>query len=206
MLRIWTKRLLGLLALLIGVTLSCWFVYNQIWPTDEFKAGFRSVFQLIVPIACIVVGWQWLRYEGKGIDQITPPDLNCAELNESVRQARDSMPAFIAEVEKGIDGANIKFPMMTKQGYTEHIWAYVHFYRDGYFNVSLVNTPNNLIESAEGRRDVAADEVEDWQIIQPDGRIRGGYSLIALFRYHEGRGLKLSPLMKKQKSQLLDAA
>ncbi len=204
MLRIWIKRLLGLLALLIGVTLAGWFIYNQIWPTDEFKRGFRSIFQLAAPIACLVVGWKWLRYEGRGIDEITPPDLEFQELEASVQQAREKIGDFIVHVEKGIDGALIKFPLRTKQGLTEHIWAYVHFFRDGRFNVSLANQPMDEQESAEGRRDVMMDEVEDWQILQPDGRIRGAYSLIALFQYHESRGVKLTPLMKKQKSQLLD--
>jgi len=47
--------------------------------------------------------------------------------------------------------------------------------------------------------------VEDWQIMQRDGKIKGAYSLIALFRHRENLGGKLTPRMRKQKSQLLDA-
>lgn len=202
---IYLKRLLGALALIIGAGIAGWFIYNQIWPTDEFTRSFRTLFQLTIPIACLVVGWKWVRYQGKGIDEITPPDLKCPELEESVKRASATMGTFLSEVDKGIDGAYIKFPLITPQGLTEHIWAYVHFFRDDHFNVSLANTPIDEQQASEGRRDVPLTEVEDWQIMQPDGKIKGAHSLIALFRYHENHGVTLSPLMKKQKSQLLDA-
>ncbi len=44
-----------------------WFVYNQFWPTEDFKASYRNVFQLIIPIACLAVGWKWFRYKEFGI-------------------------------------------------------------------------------------------------------------------------------------------
>jgi hypothetical protein len=47
------------------------------------------------------------------------------------------LPTLIREVERGIDGAYVKFPMQTPQGLTEHIRGYVHFHKDGEFNVSL---------------------------------------------------------------------
>ena len=88
---------------------------------------------------------------------------------------------------------------------TEHIWAYVHFYKDDRFNVSLANDPVDAEAESDGRRDVPLDEVEDWQIMQPDGKIRGAFSLIAILEYHENQRHTLSPRMKKQKAQLLDA-
>jgi uncharacterized protein YegJ (DUF2314 family) len=198
------RRILGCVALAIGAALVVWFVYNQIHPTPEFQRSFRSPIQLVFPIILFIVGWRWIRYQGPGIEE-TPPNLTCPELEESVKQAQKSLPDFIRQVEKNIDGAFIKFAIKTTQGLTEHIWAYVHSYREGIFNVSLANKPIDPKEPAEGRRDVPAEQVEDWQIMQPDGHIRGAFSLIALFRYRENRGKKLSPKMKKQKAQLMDA-
>lgn len=204
--RILIKRSFGVLAFLIGLALSGWFIYNQFWPTEEFKSGFRSVFQLAVPIACLVVGWNWMRYKGKGIEEVIPPDLKCPELEASVEKAKATMPQFITEVEKGIDGAFIKFPLHTPLGLIEHIWAYVHFHKDDRFNVSLANEPIDDQQKSEGRRDVSVEDVEDWQIMSPDGAIRGAYSLIALFEYWERHGKPLSPQMKRQKSQLQSIA
>jgi hypothetical protein len=199
------KRTFGALALLIGLGIGAWFVYNQFWATAEFQHTYRSPIQLAVPIACIVVGWKWLWDEGKGIEEITQPELKCPELEEGVKAALESLPYFLEQVSKNTHEAYIKFPLTTPGGMTEHIWAYVHFFRDDLFNVSLANEPIDGLQAAAGRRDVHLSQVEDWQIIEPDGRIKGLHSLIALFRYHENRGLKLSPKMKKQKALLIDA-
>ncbi len=205
MIRIYFKRFFGIIAFLFGLILSGWFVYNQIWPTEEFKSGFRSIFQLAVPIACLAVGWKWMRYKGKGIEEVIRGDLKCPELEASIVKAKDTMPEFIREVEKGIDGAFVKFPLKTPQGLTEHIWAYVHFYKDDRFNVSLANTLVDEQEQSKGRRDVPLEEVEDWQIMLPNGSIRGAYSLAALFEYWTRQGNRLTPHMKQQKAQLQSA-
>jgi hypothetical protein len=138
MVRILIKRALGALTFIIGLTLVAWFVYNQFWPTEEFKSGFRSVFQLLLPIGFLVLGWRWMRYEGKGIEEVIPPDLRCAELDASVEEARASLPEFIREVEKGIDGAFVKFPLHTPQGRIEHIWPTYIFTKTG---VSMSPSP-----------------------------------------------------------------
>jgi uncharacterized protein YegJ (DUF2314 family) len=204
MISVWSKRILGVITLFIGIAILSWFVYNQFYPTPEFKRSYYGLFQLFFPMACLIVGWRWFRYEGIGIED-TRPDFNCPELRESVRFAHGSMPYFLEQVEKNTDGAFIKFPILTPRGATEHIWAYVHSYRDGKFNVSLANAPYDKAQTAEGRRDVSAGEVEDWQIMYPDGRIKGAYSLIALFQNREQTGKRLTPKMKKQRAKLIDA-
>ena len=188
----------------MGVCILAWFAYNQIYPTPEFQRSFRSVFQLVVPIAFIIVGWRWLHYEGAGIEEM-PRDFTSPELTESLPRAKATLPYFIAEVEKNVDGAYVKFPMETVQGLTEHIWAYVHSYHDGKFNVSLANVPKDLKESAEGRRDIGTAQVEDWQILQTNGQIKGAYSMIALFQYRQNNGKPLTPKMRKEKVRLIDS-
>ena len=197
------RKIFGVLALLIGSATVAWFAYNQFFPTPEFQRNFRSVFQLIVPIAFLIVGWRWLRYEGAGIEE-TPGAFTCPELVDSVARAKASLPYVVKQVERNIDGAFVKFPMKTVQGITEHIWAYVHSFRDGRFNVTLANTPKDPKEPQSGRRDVPMQEIEDWQIMQPDGQIKGAYSMIALFQNRQNQGKSLTPKMRKQKARLID--
>ena len=59
------KRILGIVSLLIGVALCVWYIYSQFAPTDAYKTNFPRVFKLILPIACIVVGWKWVGSKGK---------------------------------------------------------------------------------------------------------------------------------------------
>jgi uncharacterized protein YegJ (DUF2314 family) len=94
--------------------------------------------------------------------------------------------------------------MTTVEGMTEHIWAYVHSYHDEKFNVSLANVPRDPKEPAQGRRDVPIEEIEDWQIMQSNGRIKGAYSTIALFRDRKNNDKPLTPKMRKQRALLID--
>jgi len=199
------KRLLGVVALLIGITILGWCIYNLVAPTAVFRRSFYSVFQLIVPIAMIWYGWRWLCDDGPGIEtlQIDP---NAPELIDAKVQARRSMAVFLAAVRQHEDGAYLKFPLLTDAGVTEHIWAYVHHYADGVFNVSLANTPYTQKGDVENRRDVPEADVEDWQIMTRDGRIRGGYSLRALFDHVEAKGIHLNRTMRKQRAQFVNAA
>ncbi len=202
---IWPKRVLGAVALFMGLVILGWFLFNLFHPTQEFRRSFFGIFQLAVPIAFVIYGWRWLRYEGAGVED-TPVDLQCPELVESVKQARQSLPYFIQQVQQNVEGAFVKFPINTPRGLIEHIWGYVHAYQDSKFYVSLANKPKDPQEPASGRREVRLEDVEDWQIMMPDGSIKGAYSLIALFKYRENRDKKLSPRMLKQRAQLLDAA
>jgi WD40 repeat protein len=59
------KRVLGIVSLLIGAALCVWIIYNQFVPNDTYKTEFPSVFKLILPIACILVGWKWVGSKGK---------------------------------------------------------------------------------------------------------------------------------------------
>jgi len=185
--------------MLIGV-----FVYYQVHPTAEFPRNYWGVFQLAIPIAFLTAGWRWLRYPRTGTEQ-TPPDFN-SSLVESVAQARSSLPYFLEQVQRNVDRAFIKFPLKAQQRFTKDIWAYVHSYRDGKFSVSLADTPVGPTEPQDVRRDIPEEEVEDWQLRQPDGRIKGAHSMLVLFRYMENHGEKLTPEMQKLKTHLLDAA
>jgi uncharacterized protein YegJ (DUF2314 family) len=150
-------------------------------------------------------GRRWLLDIGPGIEtlQIDP---NAPELLASVDKARHTMPFFLDAVRRHQDGTYIKFPLVTDGGVTEHIWAYVHHYSDGVFNVSLANAPVTQKEALESRRDVPEAEVEDWQIMTPDGRIKGGFSLRALFEHVDRNGIHLNRTMRQQRSQFVDAA
>ena len=197
------KRALGVVAILIGTSIMLWFVYNLVRPTAAFKL--RSVFQLVLPGLMIWYGWRWMMDIGPGL-QDQQIDLQAPELSAAVAEAQRTMPAFLKEVQKHLDGAYVKFPLVTDKGVTEHIWAYVHHHGDGVFNVSLANTPYTQEGQIGTRRDVPESDVEDWQIMFPDGRIRGAFSTVAAFRYLDRTGVRMNSTLRKQRAQLIDAA
>lgn len=97
------------------------------------------------------------------------------------------------------DTANVSFPEL-RDSAVEAKRTVPYFI----VNVSLAIIPNDSKECADGRRDGHEDEVEDWQILMPGGRLKGAYSTIALLWNRQNTGKPLSPEMRKQKELLLD--
>jgi uncharacterized protein YegJ (DUF2314 family) len=196
------KTTFGVLAVLVGLGILA-ALYNHFGPGRGNPWDMSGSVGIGLAILLFILGARWIRNGGPGIEHV-PPGFQCEELKASVAQARAALPWFVEQVDKNVDGAFIKFPLRTPGGNTEHIWAYVHSFRNRAFNVSLANFPYDVEQNPDGRRDVPQEEVEDWQILQPDGKIKGAYSLIALFKHFESKG-KLNRRRLEQKAQLIDA-
>lgn len=194
----------GLIVFLFGASIVILFIFMTV--VGNGPGLLQLIWGLFLFGAIAAYGWSWVRNGGPGIEHYFKPGPEFEELQASVNQARATLPWFIEQVEQNVDGAYIKFPLVSPDGYTEFVWAYVHNLHDGCFNVSIVNQPYDDELDVSGRRDVLVEEAVDWQIMYPDGSIRGAYSLIALFAYVERQGKRLSRTMRKQKAQLLDAS
>ena len=198
------KRVIGAISFLFGVIIVGWVAYNIFFPTKEFQASYKSFFQIGAPVVMIWIGWKWLTDTGPGIEEQNI-DFDAPELVAAKRRAQESLPEFVDQVNQRVDNALIKFPFKTEGNVTEHIWAYVLGYANGVFSVSLANVPLTQGDSYEGQRDVPEAEVEDWEILLPDGRIKGAYSYIGAFQHLENRGIKLNKTMLREKNKLINA-
>lgn len=142
---------------------------------------------------------------GPGIEK-QEVDFRSPEVVEAVRKAQDTLPYFVEQACRHIDGAYVKFSSTTTyRGTVERLWGYVHHYEDGVFNVSVVNDPFAKQKEFQGRTDVREGFVEDWLVMESDGRIKGGYTYIGSFQYLERQGVRLNRTMRKQKSLFVDA-
>jgi uncharacterized protein YegJ (DUF2314 family) len=191
---------LGLGVFILGISLLGFIAYLVIFSEEKNKLS--DILMALIPFLFLFVGWDWMKYKGKGIEEVTAPNFECPELDESAEIAQNNIQEFITILSEGSHDTYIKFPFKTPNELTEHIWAYAHFYKDGKFNVSIVNDPYDQDADAEGRRNIDEKDMEDWQYIDKEGIIYGAYSLIALFTHRERTGQFISPLMKEQKAEL----
>ena len=189
-------------SLLFGISMACWIVYKAFYPTTQFQRSYFIYIGFAVPAVMIWYGVRRLFYFSGGVEE-QEIDFNSPELLASKDQARATLGYFTQQAEKHIDGAFVKFPLQTDEDFTEHIWGYVHHYADEVFNISVAN--DTFATGEYGMRmDVPEADVEDWMIMLPDGTVKGGFSIIAGFRYLENKGRKLNKTMRKQKQALID--
>jgi hypothetical protein len=195
-----------------------------VWHATDFPEHFWMVIDDLYTIAVGLLlawsGWRWLTDPGSGIEK-QKVDTQSWELVEAMDRAKSTLPYFIEQVRRHVDDAYIKFPLENDQGVIESVWAYVHHYEDGVFNVSPVNKPEKKRSAVLGtvdrdalpalvgvfgkRRFVPKNAVEDWRIMLPDDRIKGAYSYIGALQYLERTGTRLNRTMRKQRLRLVDA-
>lgn len=65
---------LGLIAVVFGVAIYGWVIYNLVWPTPEFKANVNgTIGQFIFPGAMIFFGIRWmLRIRRPTVEAVAP--------------------------------------------------------------------------------------------------------------------------------------
>ena len=202
------KRSLGYVLLLFSLCAIIWIAFSAMFSTADLKTILlesSSAFILFTLVFCLITLIVAFLFAGTSGIENEDIDFDSPELRASVEEARTTLPYFIEQVSHHVDEAYIKFPLLTDSGCTEHIWAYVHHYENATFNVSLANDPYDQEGEYETRRDVPESEIEDWQIMLPDGSLKGAYSLIGAFRYLENQGKPLTKTMRKQKALLIDA-
>lgn len=198
-------RAFGLIVFISGLAMISLLLYNLIDSSKSINdVKLIHIFWLIFPVGFMFFGWRWMRDIGPGIEEFYI-DFESPELTTSIKKAKEQLPLFIEEVAKDIDRAYIKFPFSTDTDNTEHIWAYVHHYNNGQFNVSIVNDLDTQKGAFEARMSVPEKDVEDWQIIYPNGMIKGGYSYIGAIKYLKREGIRFNRTLKDQESKLIDA-
>lgn len=197
-------------SLALGLALAGWFTYGFLYGTgwlergsdNPLRFGMHLVLAWSVAAVFAAYGFHYIFRPGAGIEE-QEIDFDSPEFSAAKKQARDTLGFFTQKASEHVDGAFIKFPLVTADNLTEHIWGYVHHYGNGKFNVSVANDTFATREHGM-RMDVSEDDVEDWQIMLPDGTIKGAFSVIGVFRYLERKGRRLNRTMRKQKQALLD--
>jgi uncharacterized protein YegJ (DUF2314 family) len=197
------KAVLGLIAVFIGFAILVWVAILIVSSEVDFWSIPRMVIGLGIPVSLVALGWLRTRGDESGVED-QEIDYDSPELRDSVLQARARLPEFVEHVRRDGENAALKFPFVTDQGVTEHLWAYVHGFNDGMFNVSLLNEPYTHEGELADEYSVPDSALEDWQILHADGRVSGAFSMIASFRYLERKGVRLNRVMRKQRAHLID--
>jgi len=103
----------------------------------------------------------------------------------AVDQARRTWSTFLDLYPQHPDTTIVKFRLRTKSGDIENVWGDLLELRDDQATVSLRTPPVGETDVREPRMTIPVTDIVDWQIMFPDGTLRGGFTQQATFRIIE---------------------
>lgn len=121
-------------------------------------------------------------------------------LRLTTRQSQESLPTLRELVRRDRRGATVKFAVTTDRGTSEHLWGEVLELTDAAVRIRVKTPPISHAGAFEKVRLIPLREIEDWQVEQRDGRVRGGFSYQVMFhRTRESLGQLPSGLAEHER-------
>jgi hypothetical protein len=69
----------------------------------------------------------------------------------------------------------VKYPLIAKNGEVEHVWGPLLESTHELLKVGLATPPGGGLKD-EPPFTIASSDLEDWQLVLPDGKVRGGFT------------------------------
>lgn len=119
-----------------------------------------------------------------------PPPLPIATgdpiMAAAMERARREFRRFARGLAEGRREALVKYAMKTGYGDNEHVWAIAHTLEGDEIVTSLASQPVGAdADTSLERRRIKKADVEDWLLIDADGRIEGGFTQIAMAKIYK---------------------
>ena len=103
----------------------------------------------------------------------------------AMEEARRTWSTLLRLYEQYPQATIVKFRLRTRSGEIENVWGDLVELRGAEASVSLRTPPVGDIDVRDPRMTIAISDVVDWQVMFPDGTLRGGFTQQATFRIIE---------------------
>lgn len=147
--------------------------------------------------------WAWARNRGR-MHVVTPIDVTDSRWSAAVEKARSTISEMQALHVAWPSEMYVKYPLKTKTGSIEHVWGRLLALSADDMSVSLETQP---IEAPVGTAPfvVPVSDLEDWQLVLPDGRIRGGFTTHAQIEIAKTTGAAIPSHISELEGKFVDA-
>jgi len=146
--------------------------------------------------------WAWSRQRGKS-QTGRPVDTNDPLWLGAIAAARASQD----EMRRlhGTHGSDlfIKYPLIAKNGEVEHVWGPLLESTHESLRVGLATPPVGGLNS-EPPFTIASSDLEDWQLVLPDGKVRGGFTTQAQIALTKKSGWAVPDHVKQLDGKFVD--
>ena len=190
------NRGLGALFVSFGAFVLCWMVWAIY---NSGKWGYLGM--SLLGITLLASGWSKLF---PNIYEPMPVDPNDPLIKAAIEQSRQELHRFKNGMDDNRKQPFVKFPLVSPEGRTEHIWALVHSLKGQELTVSLANDPVENQGDLNPRQTVNLDDIEDWILVSANGDTEGGYSMGAMARIYKREAGWIPAALKKELSAFTD--
>lgn len=135
---------------------------------------------------------------------VTPTDISDPRWTEAVARARSTLPEMRVLYETWASEMYVKYPVNTTAGTIEHVWGRLLSLSADEMIVSLETRPTHAPVSSEPFV-VPVSDLEDWQLVLPDERIRGGFTTRAQIEIAQATGTSIPSQLAELEGRFVDA-
>ena len=163
---------------------------------------FLSTFAIPIGVALGVL-WAWARNRGQ-MHVVTPTDVNDPRWTEAIARARRTLPEMRALYEEWGSEMYVKYPLSTKAATIEHVWGRLLSLSAEEMQVTLETPPTHAPVGAAPFV-VPVSDLEDWQLVLPDSKIRGGFTTRAQIEIAKTTGAPVPSHISELEGRFVDA-
>ena len=123
----------------------------------------------------------------------------------AMERARASRGEFLGRLRQPREHALVKLHFVSNSQQVEHLWAEVlQLISDAELEVRLVTPPVTHSGHLDRVYRCQLDDIEDWQVLDADGTVHGGFTQRAMFAIARRDGVTLPPDLLAQERNYRD--
>jgi hypothetical protein len=133
---------------------------------------------------------------------VAPQDPLMVAASEKARAAIGDMRQLFAEPEREV---MVKYPLETTANETEHVWGVLTALTETEMTVTLATPPMGGQPKSPPPYTLPLSILEDWHVMLPDQRIRGGFTTQAQIKMTRKDGKKVPAEIEAMESRFIDS-
>jgi uncharacterized protein YegJ (DUF2314 family) len=163
----------------------------------------RAMVELLVQAGANPDAVPALGYLGENhfVTRVADDDPSMIKATEKAREALPTLRQLFRELPSG---TMVKFAFQSDSGQTEHLWGDLLALDEETFKVRVKTPPTSHRGMFEKVQQRGVSEIEDWQVEQRDGRIRGGFGFQVMFLQTKAELGQLPKELADQEKRFVD--